>query len=65
MNAHTDSELNPWLTHVREGNLEKRIAPAGSFLKTLSQAAFRADPLNYVILRPALLQLKSKYPEYA
>jgi hypothetical protein len=65
MNAHTDDELNGWLLMILNGDRERGIAPAGDFLKSLAQAALRADMFNYEILRPALLQLKSKYPEYA
>lgn len=66
MNAHTDNELNKWLLTVCcNGDPERSVAPAGDFLKSLANAAFRADPLNYAILRPALLAMKVKYPEYA
>jgi hypothetical protein len=37
---------------------------AGGFLVALADAALRADGENYPILRPALRELKQKYPEY-
>ena len=36
----------------------------GGFVKTVAQAAMRADDDNYAILRPALLAFKAKYPVY-
>lgn len=36
----------------------------GGFVKTVAQAAMRADDDNYAILRPALLAFKAKYPKY-
>lgn len=65
MNAHSDPELNEWLLNVVNGSVEKKIPPAGDFLKSLASAALRADPTNYAILRPALLKIKERYPEYA
>jgi hypothetical protein len=38
---------------------------AGDFLKSIAWAGLRADGDNYPVLRPALLFMKSKYPEYA
>lgn len=64
VNAHTDDELYGWLNALIGGNPARNIAPAGDFLKTLAETAFRADMFNYEILRPALLSLKAKYPEY-
>jgi hypothetical protein len=61
-NAHTDSELNGWLLTVVNGDPARGVAPAGDFLRTLAQAALRADPSNYALLRPALLELRAKYP---
>ncbi len=34
----------------------------GSFVQAFCEAALAADPLNYEILRPAVLQLMEKYP---
>ena len=58
--AQSDDVLLPWLlgiVHPQSG--------AGSFLKSLADAALRADWENYPILRPALLELRAKYPKYA
>ena len=51
-----DDELWPWCEGV--------TARAGDFLKTIVEAARRADPENYAIMRPLLLQFREKYPEY-
>jgi hypothetical protein len=51
-----DMELYAWLNGAH--------AKAGDFLKAIAEAAFRADESNYAILRPALLELKAKYPKY-
>src|SRR3990167_3849308 len=56
MNAHDDVELRQWLYNARERG--------GSFVKSLFFTAVSADDDNYAILRPALLQLKAKYPNY-
>lgn len=37
----------------------------GSFIKHLALAAVYADAQNYVILRPVILRMKEKYPNYA
>lgn len=65
MNAHSDAELNGWLLTILNGDRTRGVAPAGDFLKSLAQAALRADPSNYAILRPALLDLKDKYSVFA
>ena len=65
MNAHSDPELNPWLLNVINGNHELHVAPAGDFLKGIATAALRADPDNYAIMRPMLLEMKLKYPVWA
>jgi hypothetical protein len=56
MIAQDDKELFPWIVGANR--------MAGSFLKNLCEAALRADPLNYAIMRPVLLQMKEKYFEY-
>jgi hypothetical protein len=53
-----DRELMDWLSNIEPMG-------AGSFLKSLAETAMRADEENYPILRPALLAMKEKYPEYA
>lgn len=52
-----DRELSDWLFNA--------VAGGGGFVSAIAEAAMRADGLNYPILRPALLQLKDKYPKYA
>ncbi|MGH7936663.1 MAG: hypothetical protein ACREF8_06610, partial [Chthoniobacterales bacterium] len=52
-----DSDLMDWLLGIRPKN-------AGDFLQSVAMAAMRADAQNYMILRPALLELKAKYPKY-
>ncbi len=59
MIAQQDQELWLWLegvAHPRSG--------AGDFLRSLVDAALRADGFNYTILRPALLNIAKKYPRY-
>jgi len=56
MNAWNDIELATWLYNASK--------IAGGFLKAVADSAFRADPANYAILRPALLTFKAKYPKY-
>ncbi len=58
--ANNDPELSPWLWGIT-GEIPHR---AGDFLTSLVEVVFRADWENYEILRPALLKLKEKYPEY-
>jgi hypothetical protein len=53
----TDQELSTWILNVS--------LHAGGFLSTLAEAAMHADPQNFAILRPVLLQMKKKYPDYA
>jgi len=62
MIANVDPELWDWLL-VASGATARPAA--GDFLRTLAEAALRADPDNYRILRPALVLLKAKYPKYA
>lgn len=56
--GHDDFELTDWLLVVVNDGL------AGDFLKFLAMAALRADHENYPILRPALLEIKKRYPKY-
>ena len=58
--ANNDEELSPWLFGIIKGQPTK----AGGFLTAVAEAAFRGDMFNYQILRPALLELKKKYPNY-
>jgi hypothetical protein len=57
MIAQEDTELVNWILGIQRLH-------AGSFLQAIADAAVRADGQNYLLLRPALLQFRSKYPEY-
>jgi hypothetical protein len=39
-------------------------AQAGSFVRAFAEACARADAENYAVLRPALLAIAKKYPDY-
>ena len=52
--ALEDPELKSWL-------LELVADPAPSFLCTLAEAVLTADPEDYAVVRPSLIQLKEKY----
>lgn len=58
--AQTDRELLPWLLGIQGG----RPQPAGDFLRYLAEAALRADFANYASLRPALIEIRTRHPEY-
>lgn len=60
MIAELDKELVHWLYGV----LHSMPTQPGDFLAAIVGAAFRADADNYEIMRPALVQLKAKYPSY-
>jgi len=60
MIVQTDPALISWVLGIANGKPTR----SGDFLRALADAALRADALNYEILRPALLQLKEKYPQY-
>ena len=51
-----DPLLLEWLCNARER--------AGGFVSNLAKAALVADWENYPILRPVLVQMREKYPEY-
>lgn len=61
MIAHTDPVVLPWLL----GIVHHQPYKPGDFLISLADAALRADHENYPILRPALVHLKEKYPQYS
>ena len=52
----TDPALQDWIMGA--------VTYGGDFIKTLAQAAQRADAENYPVLRPALLQFRIKFPKY-
>jgi hypothetical protein len=58
--AQEDIELVDWLLGIAN---HKPTEP-GDFLKALAAAALRADPENYPLMRPMLLHVRAKYPEY-
>lgn len=60
MIAQEDPILAPWIY----GIVNHKPTRSGDFLRTIAKAALRADYVNYEILRPALLELHGKYPEY-
>lgn len=54
----SDPEIYVWVM-----NLERMRA--GSFLRAIGLAAQHADIYNYALMRPLLLNLMNKYPDYA
>ncbi len=52
--ALEDPELKCWL-------LELIADPSASFLCALAEAVLTADPEDYAVVRPCLIQLKEKY----
>jgi hypothetical protein len=52
---HSDDELRDWL---RWGSIN-----GPSFVRALAEAVSVADAQAYSVLRPALLELKAKYPQ--
>lgn len=53
----TDEELMDWLFNGMQRG--------GGFIKSICEAAMRADSENYALIRPALLELKKKHPKYS
>ena len=51
-----DPELLEWLS--------KAYMEGGTFILSLARAALTADHENYPILRPVLLEMRAKYPQY-
>jgi hypothetical protein len=60
LTSDQDPELLEWVFGVLNGV----PTPAGDFLRSIAEAARRADEENYPLLRPALLELKKKFPKY-
>jgi hypothetical protein len=54
--AQVDAELFDFLMNCSSWG--------GDFLSSLAQAALRADAENYPIIRPALLSMKRRYPDF-
>jgi hypothetical protein len=59
-----DAELKDWIWNVTFYTKDHEDLPRCKFLSTVADAARRADHEDYVIFRPALLELKKKYPQY-
>lgn len=60
MIAPQDTELLSWLLGVANNKPHR----AGGFLRSVADAALRADWENYPLMRPFLLEMKKKYPQY-
>jgi hypothetical protein len=56
-----DREIVEWLLGVAHD----RPGYSGKFLKAIASAARHADGSNYQLMRPTLLLLKSKYPQFS
>lgn len=61
--ASEDPQLFDWLL-TAAGHNQPRPA-GGDFVRTLAEAALRADWENYAMLRPTLLAMQVKYPDYS
>lgn len=59
--AQEDAELLSWLLGIANNKPHR----AGDFLHALADAALRADCENYPLMRPFLLEMKKKYPQYS
>lgn len=57
MIASEDEELFDWL--------QRAAMRGGSFVRSIADAGRYADHENYALLRPVLLALREKYPEYS
>lgn len=51
-----DPELLEWLA--------KADKDGGGFIHNLAHAGLVADPENYPVLRPVLIEMRKKYPAY-
>ena len=51
-----DAELLEWQANANQSG--------GGFVSAIARAALVADDENYPIIRPALLQIRAKYPRY-
>jgi hypothetical protein len=60
MIAADDPTLSPWIY----GIIHEEPTRSGDFLYDLANAAVRADPQMYAILRPALLAIRAVHPKY-
>jgi len=55
--ANTDPELRDWLRWASEGG------STPMFMRKVAEAALIACSTDYDLLRPVLVELKSRYPE--
>jgi hypothetical protein len=60
MILQNDNELMGWIY----GILHHEPNRSGDFLRHLAEAAVRADVESYSALRPALLIISNRFPEY-
>jgi hypothetical protein len=51
-----DPVLLEWLSNASQRG--------GGFVHSLAEAGLRADPENYRVLRPVLMAMRKKYPDY-
>ena len=51
-----DGELLEWLANANHRG--------GGFVSAFARACLVADPENYALIRPVLLELRKKYPYY-
>lgn len=56
----TDPDLAAWIYGV----LHNEPTRPGDFLRSFAEAVSRADPENYAVLRPAVMEIARKYPKY-
>jgi hypothetical protein len=56
LTAFDDRELSEWVMTLGEER-------SGHFLCALAEAVMKADPEDYSVIRPALMNLKRKYPD--
>ena len=54
--VNDDPELLEWLAKAAE--------KGGGFVQSIANAGLRADYENYLLVRPLLLTMREKYPEY-
>jgi hypothetical protein len=56
LTAFDDRELSEWVMTLGGER-------SGHFLCALAEAVMKADPEDYSVIRPALMNLKRKYPD--
>jgi hypothetical protein len=58
--ADDEEEIRRWIKGINQSE----PVHAGGFLHSFAQAICRADETNYPLLRPTLLALKAKFPDF-